>query len=872
MGEVYRAHDTRLGRDVALKILPGAVASDPDRLARFEREARTLATLNHPGIAQIYGFERGAPLDGARGAVSESRTALVMELVAGEDLAQRLLRGPLPWDEARSLAQSIAAALEYAHDHGVVHRDLKPANVKVTPDGEVKILDFGLAKALAPDPAATDVMNSPTLTAPGFAQGFGGAGTELGVILGTAAYMAPEQARGRPVDRRADIWAFGVLFVEMLTARRIFDGETASDIVAAVLTRPIDLGALPRELPPRVRDLIARCLDRDPKQRLRDIGEARITLASPEAGVHTPQAPATARTRPWRWLLAGVAAGLLIAAGVWAMVPGSGGAAASPTVPAFTFRQLTNLPGAEMQPDISADGRQILYTSASSGNKDLYLLRVGGARAIPLTANSPADDRQGQFSPSGDQIVFRSERDGGGVFVMGATGESVRRVTSAGYDPAWSPDGRTVAYTTEEVEDPYSRITVSELWTVDVTSGKSERLYTGDAVQASWSPGGHRIAFWANTRGQRDIWTIAATGGAPVAVTSDGATDWSPEWSPDGRWLYFVSDRGGSMNLWRIGIDERSGAPRGSAQPVTSGVRSVGYARFAADGARMVLAGFDLSLDLTVTTLDIARPDPVVPRAKLRNQSLHWCSPDASGSWLACSTRGAQEDLVLLRPDGSETRRLTDDAAKDRIAFWSPDGKVLAFSSTRSGGWEIWSIRVDGSDLRQLTQLGADALAGAWSPDGLRLMVGSTASRQNWQVNPVQLTTRATAVERPLKLADGSSFDVASWSTGDLIAGGVNNSSGILVGYGVWDLSTESLRTWPVPPTRWMGWPSWLPGSRRFAGCASDGLHVIDAVDGSSRVFPIGPRDVCWFSPDGRTMTIEDEIVESDLWLIEFAK
>jgi eukaryotic-like serine/threonine-protein kinase len=260
MGEVYRARDTKLNRVVALKILPDAFAADSDRLVRFRREAQVLASLNHPNIAHLYGLEDAG-----------STHALVMELVDGPTLADRIAQGPIPLAEALPIARQIAEALEAAHEQGIVHRDLKPANVKVRDDGTVKVLDFGLAKALDPATASsTGMMNSPTLTA---------RATQLGVILGTAAYMAPEQARGKVVDRRADIWSFGVVLDEMLTAQRTFKGEEISDVLAAVLRQDIDWTALPAGTPPRLTRLLERCLDRDLRERLRDIGEARIEIA-----------------------------------------------------------------------------------------------------------------------------------------------------------------------------------------------------------------------------------------------------------------------------------------------------------------------------------------------------------------------------------------------------------------------------------------------------------------------------------------------------------------------------------------------------------------------------------------------------------------
>src|SRR5678815_4745263 len=265
MGEVYRARDTKLGREVAIKVLPEAFAADPERLARLEREARLLASLNHPGIAHLYGFET-ATLPGG-----QLRHFLVMELAEGEDLAARLKRGPVPVEESIAVARQIADALEEAHEKGIVHRDLKPANVTLAPDGKVKVLDFGLAKAYSNEPdtgGSSDLSRSPTLAQ---------AGTMAGMILGTAAYMSPEQARGRTLDRRADIWAFGVVVFEMLTGAQLFKGETVSDTLAAVLRQEVDWNELPRSTPRNVRRLLMRCLERDPKKRLRDIGEAAFS-------------------------------------------------------------------------------------------------------------------------------------------------------------------------------------------------------------------------------------------------------------------------------------------------------------------------------------------------------------------------------------------------------------------------------------------------------------------------------------------------------------------------------------------------------------------------------------------------------------------
>ena len=295
MGQVYRATDTKLKRQVAVKILPPSLAADPDRLARFQREAEVLASLNHPNIAHIHGLEE-----------SDGGTSLVMELVEGDDLSRRLSRGAIPLDEVLLIAKQIADALEAAHEHGVIHRDLKPANIKIGPDGTVKVLDFGLAKAIAPGGASADVLNSPTLTA---------RNTQAGMILGTAAYMAPEQARGRAVDRRADIWAFGAVLFEMLTGKRAFPGEDITDTLAAVVRTEPEWSLVPRDVPPTLIVYLRRCLQKDPKQRIGDIHDVRLALDGAfDVAERTPAAGALREVPRARlpWMVA--AASVLVAA------------------------------------------------------------------------------------------------------------------------------------------------------------------------------------------------------------------------------------------------------------------------------------------------------------------------------------------------------------------------------------------------------------------------------------------------------------------------------------------------------------------------------------------------------------------------------
>ena len=386
MGEVYRARDPKLQRDVAIKILPEAVSRDPERLARFQREAQLLAALNHPHIGAIYGLEESGGVE-----------ALVLELVEGETLAEKLAGGAMPIDEAVAAARQIGDALEAAHEKGIVHRDLKPANVKITPTGSVKVLDFGLAKALSVDGSAPDVTRSPTITA---------AATQAGVVIGTAAYMSPEQARGRPVDKRSDIWSFGVVLYEMLTGRRCFEGETVSDVLASVLRQEIDWSALPPDTPAGVRALLARCLERDPKKRLRDVGDAWI---APEPAARPPEAPPARPSRTLAWAAAVV---LALAAGFgaarWSSRPAPRDAprAVHSILPLPAGVQLFGWASPVI--GISRDGGTIAFVGVKEGERPgLWVQQLDGSDAVAVPDSGSAEGPF--FSPDGQWIGFATD-------------------------------------------------------------------------------------------------------------------------------------------------------------------------------------------------------------------------------------------------------------------------------------------------------------------------------------------------------------------------------------------------------------------------------------------------------------------------------
>ena len=542
MGEVYRAKDTKLQREVALKVLPPDTAANPERRQRFEREARAVAALNHPNIVTIHSVDE---VDG--------RLFLTMELVDGQPLSELIRPGGLPIDQLLAIATPLADAVSAAHARGITHRDLKPANVMVTSTRQVKVLDFGLAKLLDPS-LVTDSMAT---EAPQVITG-------QGKILGTIAYMAPEQAEGKPVDARSDIFSLGVMLYEMATGERPFKGDTSVSTLAAIMRdTPKPVTEVNPAIPKELGRVIRRALSKDPERRQqtgkdlrnelddlrKDLESGELTASTSQTAAVRAAAPAP-RRMPWAAVAGGLALMAALGAGVmWSKrEPASVAPATSDAPVNVTVTSLTSEGGSEMFPSLSPDGKWVIYTrdELGTGQTDILLRAVGGQTAINLTKDSTADDSQAVFSPDGERIAFRSERDGGGVFVMGRTGESVRRLTTEGFNPSWSPDGASIVYASQStVVDSGARSARSQLWVASTTTGERRQLATGDAVQPAWSPHGQRIAYWGlpNDSAQRDLWTIAASGGEPVRVTSDPAIDWSPAWSPDGRYLYFSSDR-----------------------------------------------------------------------------------------------------------------------------------------------------------------------------------------------------------------------------------------------------------------------------------------------------------------------------------------
>jgi serine/threonine protein kinase len=704
MGTVYDGYDTRLGRAVAIKLLPSAFTGDRERVQRFEREWRAISLLNHPNIVSLYdaGF-------------AEGHHYIATELVEGQTLRKIGAAGRLSRAALVDLGMQLSSALAAAHGAGVLHRDIKPENIMMRPDGIAKVLDFGLAKLNE----ATTVDGETALT-------------RHGNLAGTVRYLAPEQVLGKPASAASDLYSVGVVLYELATGVQPFSGPTDGAIFDVILHRmPEPPQRLCPTLDDGVAEILMRLLEKDPDLRFQTAADLRASLRRLSRGESAGN-PANSLTAPNRkqrmWW---PAAGLLVAgmALVLYWFYGRPSPRTAQRLP-IRFERLTEAPGDELFPQLNADGTQFVYASAIDRQSDIFLQRAGGSTPINLTKDSPADDTHPALSRDGSQIAFRSERGEGGIFVMEATGENPRRVSSRGFHPAWSPDGRAIVCSTESFTAPSIRGTPSSrLLIIDLATRTERVLGSDDAIQPSWSPHGHRIAYWGLAAGgQRNVYTISAgTGaGAPVAVTADAAVDWNPVWSPSGEELYFLSDRGGTMNLWRVPIDERSGLPRGEPSPLTVPALYAMHFGLAAGGNVFTFVQAQQETSLYSVAFDEQRQEtrgPITPAISSANsRNVYNFSFSADGQQIVHDTVGeSQEDIWIADLNGSGRRRLTSDSFKDRSPSWSPVSNEIAFFSDRSGDYDEWVIRADGSGLRQLTH-GAHMQKPIWTADGSRIL------------------------------------------------------------------------------------------------------------------------------------------------------
>jgi Tol biopolymer transport system component len=698
MGEVYRATDTNLRRSVAIKVLPDSFAKDGDRIARFTREAQTLASLNHPNIAAIHGLEES---NGVR--------ALVMELVEGEDLSQRMLRGAIPLDEALPLAIQIAAALEAAHEPGIVHRDLKPANIKVRPDGTVKVLDFGLAKAMGTAEAVAylgpgaghplrGVADLPTITSPAL--------TQAGMILGTAAYLAPEQAKGKPVDKRADIWAFGAVLYEMLTGRRAFTGDDTTDTIVAVVSREPDWSALPPDTPPAIRRLLRRCLEKDRKRRLADAADARLeiedALSAPAADpAWAIAAPSALAWLPWALVasLSVAVVAVLLTWAPWRPAPALGETRVDIVTPATTDSASFAL---------SPDGRHIVFVAAGDGGSRLWLRSLATTMPQPLAGTEGASFPF--WSPDSRSVGFFAATTlkrldlGGPVQILAPT--------RGGRGATWLADGVIV----------FAPDRASPLMRVSAAGGEAVAVTTLGPGQSShgWPhgvPGGSQFVFYV--RGAPDasgIYLGTLDGKTTRLTAADNAGVYLS------KWLLWV--RAGTLVARRL--DLARGALTGEPVTLADGMPAYDESytnRSAVSVAATGLVAYrsgEISLrqltwfDRSGTTRGTAGD---LDRSGLSSPSV---SPDGRRVAVSRTVEG-NTDVWLL--DGARMSRVTLDAASDRFPLWSPDGTRIVFASSRSGRFEIYQKLAGGAGVEErLVPSDQLAVAASWSPDGRFLL------------------------------------------------------------------------------------------------------------------------------------------------------
>jgi len=709
MGEVYRATDTKLHRDVAIKVLPSDVAADPDRLARFEREAQVLASLNHPNIAHIHGVDESAGVP-----------ALIMELVEGPTLADRIARGPIPLDEALPIAKQIAEALEAAHEQGIIHRDLKPANIKLRPDGTVKVLDFGLAKAFDPTTTSGGLATlSPTLSIHA---------TQAGIVLGTAAYMAPEQVRGTAVDKRADIWAFGVVLFEMLVGRRLFEGVTISDTLASVLREPIAIDALLPSIPERLQRVLRRCLERDPKQRLRDIGDARIDLtelfvgASDTAG-ERPAAPPVAAGSGLRTTLVASAAAMAGAAVAAAIVWSAMRARPVPPRPLhFALATPDGLaPGPDRSIVLAPDGAHVVSVNGSSSAGGGQLMVRGLDELEPRPIKGVLTARAPFISPDSHWIGYFDQGELKKVPMSGGPPLVICRVSGGTRGSTWGPDG-TIVYATND--------TSTGLMSVPAGGGEPTILTRPDPAHGeldhlfpSFLPGGRAVLFTIATSGSADNGLIAALdlkSGQRKTLVRGGSF---AEYSPTGHLLYAS---GGSMRAVRfdvdrlevsndpvVVIDHVQSRPSGAAQFSIAPTGALAYAVGGAD------AGFDARTLVWVDRAGREQPLNAPPRAYLHPR----LSPD--GARIAVSIVDQDQDIYIFDISRQMLTPLTFGPASEQYPVWTPDGRRVLFRSDRSGIPNLFWQSPDGTGrVEQLTSYTAQLIVPtAITPDGTTVVV-----------------------------------------------------------------------------------------------------------------------------------------------------
>jgi serine/threonine-protein kinase len=823
MGEVYRATDTRLGRSVALKILPEIFARDEQRVARFEREARVLGSLNHPNIAVLHGLER-----------ADGKQFLVMELVEGETLAERIARGPIPLEGALRIAHQMAQGLEAAHEKGIVHRDLKPANVKVTPDGKVKILDFGLAKAFTAAPEQRDVLSSPTLTA---------AETNAGVILGTAAYMSPEQAKGLETDARTDIFAFGGVLFEMLTGKRSFPGDTVTESIASVIAREPEWTTLPSGANPRLKDLLHRCLEKDPKRRWQAIGDVRVEIEMIQSDPHGLQAIGAATQTPlWKRAIPLALAAFLGAIVTFGVVRNLRPAPEPKQIARYSFtlpkdQNLTRLGRRVIA--VSRDGASMVYVA----REQLYLKSTGEMEAKPIPATNQ-DPLLPVFSPDGQWIAFYAGIERKLKKIPLAGGASV---TLAEMDPplgaSWGSDDHIVF-----------AMGPGGVVRVPAGGGKPQNVVPakpGETLDApQMLPDGQHLLFTVgSTSNPNDKrWDAAQivvqdlkTGSRKVIIEAGS----DARYVPTGHLVYAVG-----ATLFAVPFDAKALKVTGGPVPVLEGVQRAAVGTTAAaffavseNGSLFWIPGGTTVATHVLALADRAGSQRILPLPPAEYE-MPRISPD--GKQLAVEIMGADVNIWIYDLDGHTSIRRLTNAGKNQDPAWTPDGKRIVYRSDREGGEGLFWQAADGSGVAErLTKVDKVAYHAPfdWTPDGK--LLAFYVSRANNDGGIWTLAPDEKREQKPLLDINGKNSRRLSFSKDGRWMAYASNEEGLLNVY-----------VQPFPPTgakykingKGAGdSPLWTPDGRQLiftSGAGAGGFRLM-TVDVQTKPFSFGePRQL----------------------------
>jgi len=748
MGDVYVAEDTKLSRKVALKVLPPEMASEERRM-RFEREAKAVAALNHPNIVVIHSVEE-----------SEGTHFITMELVKGKTLRELIPKKGMELNKFFEIAIPLADAVSAAHERGITHRDLKPDNLMVSGEGRLKILDFGLAK-LKQEFAEVGLSELPTQSP-----------TQEGRILGTVAYMSPEQAEGKQIDHRSDIFSIGIILYEMITGQRPFQGDTNASILSSIIKdTPASVTDFNQEIPRDSARLIRRCLAKNTEDRLQAAKDLRNELRElkqeVDSGAVLEGTPSQQRSRVRPRLIAATVVVLVLAlAGTLIYVlRRPAGTVLRLTNPA----QVTSAVGVENYPTWAPDGLRLAYQSNQSGNEDIWVAQASGGEPVNLTEDHLGFDGFPSWSPDGSQIAFFSRRGDGGVYVMSALGGRPRKVLSVsrtrrGFQ--WSADGTELACPILDGGRCYVDI-------VTLSSLESRRAPLSNpegqnCLDVSWSPNGQYFAYVSNAPGGymsdiTQIMVVSASGEEAIPLTDSKTADWSPTWSTDGQKLFFVSNRGGGMDLWQQNMDE-DGKPEGEPERVTTGlvIRSTAFSR---DGTKLAYSRFKFVNNVWRVPILQDRPATWADAMQMTfdEACVEYFDVSPDGKRLALgSDRGGNDDLWLMPIGGGEMEQLTTDLTPDWFPSWSPNGKEIAFFAYRGGNRDVWVMPADGGPARRLTHHESFDSYPTWSPDGREIAFSSGRSG-NWDIwtvpaeggEPRQVTVNPGHDESPVYSPDG---------------------------------------------------------------------------------------------------------------------